>query len=317
LTADAWLSSQARLKILGVFSRERLELKPAGETFDATLHAVERNGWGDSKLEGALALLSGLPYATVYPEIYNIDHRAMNFTSLLRWDPEKRRAFGAFSTPAFDNPSRRFQIYFDARNENWNLTSTFFGSTPLGDLNLRRVAGGLELHSVVNGRWSWSTGTEVASRSFRNLQGLNSPAEKASFTDANSFTYWLRADRSLWRVPERRFTLDSSAEGRMAAHSRKISEPPAPSAAHSTRTGCPAPRVTTTKCALAFARAPHWAACHSMISSSLAWNATTTFGFAATPAQPVVARAPRPSAAATSSQTGRWIKTFTATASSP
>lgn len=215
LTADAWLSSQARLKNLEVFSHERLGLKPAGETFDATLHVVERNGWGDSKLEGALALLSGVPYSTVYPEIYNVRHRAMNFTSLLRWDPEKRRAFGAFSTPAFDNPSRRFQIYFDARNENWNLTNTFFGTTLLRDLNLRRVAGGVELHSVVNARWSWSTGAEVASRSFRNLQGLNSPAEKAFFTDADSFTYWLRADRSLWRVPERRFTLDSSAEGRI------------------------------------------------------------------------------------------------------
>ena len=217
LTAEAWLSAQARLENLGVFSHERLELKPEGETFDATVHVAERNAWGDSKLEGALALLSGVPYATVYPELYNIGGRAMNFTSLLRWDPEKRRAFGAFSTPAFDNPARRVQIYFDARNENWNLTNTFFGGgVPLSDMNMRRVAGGLELHSVVNGRWSWSTGTEIASRSFRNLSGLNSTAEKIFFTDANSFSFWLRADRSLWRVPERRFTLDSSAEGRIA-----------------------------------------------------------------------------------------------------
>ena len=215
LTVEAWLETRARLESLGAFSRERLELKPAGETFDATLHVAERNGWGDSNLEGALALLSGVPYATVYPEIYNIGGRAMNFTSLLRWDPEKRRAFGAFSTPVFDNPGRRVQIYVDARNENWNLTNTFFGSTPLSDLNMRRVAGGLELHSVVNGRGSWSTGTEIASRSFRNLPALNTAAEKAFFTDASSFSFWLRADRSLWRVPERRFTLDSSVEGRI------------------------------------------------------------------------------------------------------
>ena len=56
---------------------------------------------------------------------------------------------------------------------------------------------------------------EAASRSFRNLQGTNSTAEKAFFTDANSFGYWLRVDRSLLRVPERRFALDSSAEGRI------------------------------------------------------------------------------------------------------
>src|SRR4029077_16270156 len=124
-SGQAWLSAQARLENLGVFSRQRLELKSAGETFDATLHVAERNGWGDSKLEGAVALLSGVPYATVYPEIYNIGRRAMNFTSLLRWDSEKRRAFAAFSTPLFDNPARRVHIYFDARNENWNLSNTF------------------------------------------------------------------------------------------------------------------------------------------------------------------------------------------------
>jgi hypothetical protein len=39
-------------------------------------------------------------------------------------------------------------------------------------------------------------------------------AEKAFFADATSFAYWLRADRSLLRLPEHRFTVDSSAEGR-------------------------------------------------------------------------------------------------------
>lgn len=214
LTAQAWLSAQTRLENLGVFSRERLELRPAGETFDARLHVAERNGWGDSKLEGAVALLSGVPYATVYPEIYNSGRRAMNFTSLLRWDSEKRRAFGMFSTPVFHDPARRLQIYFDARNENWNLSRTFFGgSTPLSDLNMRSMAGGVELNSVVNGRWSWSTGMEIASRSFRNLEGIGSAKEKAFFTDADAFHYWLRAERSLLRVPEHRFTLDSTTEG--------------------------------------------------------------------------------------------------------
>jgi len=216
LSADALLATRARLENLGIFSRERVELIPTGENFDATLHVAERSGWGDSKLEGALALLSGVPYQTVYPEVYNLGHRAMNVTSLLRWDSEKRRAFAAFSTPLFDNPARRVHIYFDARNENWNLSNTFFGAgPPLGDLNLRRIAGGVELRSIANGRWSWSTGMEVANRSFRNLPGITTTAEKAFFTGGDSFAYWLRADRSLLRVPERRLTLDASAEGRI------------------------------------------------------------------------------------------------------
>jgi tetratricopeptide (TPR) repeat protein len=216
LSADALLVTHARLENLGVFSHQRVELTPAGEHFDATLHLAERNGWGDTRLEGAIALLSGVPYATVYPEIHNIGHRAVNFTSLLRWDSQKRRVFGALSTPLFDNPSRRLQMYFDARNENWNLSKTFFGGgTPVSDLNLRRLAGGVELRSVANARWSWSTGMEVAGRSFHNLQGITSSAERTFFTDSNSFGYWLRAERSLLRVPERRFTLEAGAEGRI------------------------------------------------------------------------------------------------------
>ena len=215
LSGNALLSTHARLENLGIFSQERVELTPAGEHFDATLHIAERNGWGDSKVEGAIALLSGLPYSTIYPEFYNLGHRAINFTSLLRWDSEKRRAFGMFSTPVFDNPARRLQVYFDARNENWNLSRTYFGGAAPSDLNLRRVVGGVELRSVVNGRWSWSTGSEVASRSFRNLPGITSVAERDFFTDGISLAYWLRAERSLLRVPEHRLTVDSAAEGRI------------------------------------------------------------------------------------------------------
>jgi tetratricopeptide (TPR) repeat protein len=215
LSDDALLTTHARLGNLGIFSHERVELTPGGEHFDATLHVAERNGWGDSKLEGAIALFSGVPYATVYPEIYNLGHRAINFTSLLRWDPEKRRAFGVVSTPLFENPARRLQVYFDARNENWNVSRTYFGGSALNDLNLRRVAGGIELRSVVDGRLAWTTGLEVASRSFRNVQGVATVAERKFFTGATSFAYWLQADRSLLRIPERRFTLDSSAQGRI------------------------------------------------------------------------------------------------------
>ena len=194
-----------------------MELTPAGTgNYDATLHLVERNGWGDSRWEGAVSLLSGLPYATVYPEFYDLGHRAVNVTSLLRWDSEKRRAYVSVSTPLLDDPKLRFQIYFDGRNENWNLANTFFGSgAPLGDLNVRRTAGGAELREVVNGRWSWSTGLEVASRTFRNLQGHTSASEVPFFTDGNSLAYWARAERSLVRLPEWRFTVDSSAEARI------------------------------------------------------------------------------------------------------
>jgi tetratricopeptide (TPR) repeat protein len=217
LTRDAWLTTQQRLDNLVIYAHQRIDLAPASDgNYDVTLHLAERNGWGDSRLEGAISLFSGLPYATVYPELYNLGGHAMNVTSLLRWDSEKRRAYAAFSTPFRNDPSQRFQFYFDARNENWNLNDTFFGGgSALTDLNLRRIAGAAEFRCAVNGQWTWSTGIEISNRSFRNANGIISPSEKPFFTDATSLAYWLRAERSLLRIPERRFTLDSTAEARI------------------------------------------------------------------------------------------------------
>jgi len=216
LTGNALLATQARLDNLGIFSSRRIELTPADSgNYDVTLHLAERNGWGESKVEGILSLLSGLPYATIYPEFYNLDRDALNLTSLARWDAEKRRVSLSFSLPLYGDPSVRLRLYADARNENWNLTQTFLGTgTPLTDLNMRRVAAGAEVQSVVSGRWSWSAGAEIANRNFRNLSSLTSPAERGFFTDSTSVAGWLGVQRSLRRFPELRFALDSSAEAR-------------------------------------------------------------------------------------------------------
>jgi hypothetical protein len=216
LTSDALLATQARLDNLSVFSSRRIELTPADSgNYDVILHLAERNGWGESKVEGLVSLLSGLPYATVYPEFYNLGRDAVNLTSLARWDSEKRRVSLALSLPLYGDPSLRLRLYADARNENWNLAQTFRGTgAPLTDLNMRRAAAGAEVQSIVNGRWNWSAGAEFGSRNFRNLSGLTSPAERAFFTNTTSVAAWLGVQRSLWRVPERRFTLDSSADAR-------------------------------------------------------------------------------------------------------
>ncbi len=213
LTGDTLLATESRLDLLGIFSSRRMELIPTDSgNYDAALHLAEKNGWGDSKVEGVISLLSGLPYATVYPEFYNLGHDAVNVTSLARWDSEKRRVSLAVSLPVYGDPSLRLKLYADARNENWNLTRTFFSVGTLSDLNLRRVAAGAEFRSVVNGRWSWSGGAEVARRNFRNLLGPLSSSERPFFTATTSLAGWLAAGRSLLRVPERRFTLDTTAE---------------------------------------------------------------------------------------------------------
>lgn len=216
LTGDALLTTESRLDNLGIFSSSRVEIAPAESgNYDLTLHLAERNLWGDSKVEGIVSFLSGLPYATVYPELYNLRHEAINLTALVRWDAQKRRAFVATSLPLYGDPSLRLRFFVDARNENWNLSQTFNGAaTPLTDVNLRRIAIGADFHAVVSGRWSWSAGAEAANRNFRNTSGATFSVQRPFFNGGNSLAGWIGAERTLVRVPERRFTLDSSAEAR-------------------------------------------------------------------------------------------------------
>jgi len=214
LSADALLTTEARLDNLGIFSSRRIELRPADSgSYDLTVHLAPRNRWGESKLEGILSLLSGLPYATVYPEIYNLRHQAVNLTSLARWDSEKRRLFIAFSLPVFGDARLRLRIYTDARNENWNLTQTFRGaSAALSDVNMRTIVAGAEIHTVVNGRWSWRAGAETANLNFRNLSSSLPSAGRPFFTGGNSLAGWMGAERTLARIPERRLTVNSTAK---------------------------------------------------------------------------------------------------------
>ena len=216
LTMDALHTAESRLDNLGIFTSRRMELTAAESgNYDLTVRLAERNLWGDSKVEGVISLLSGLPYTTVYPELYNLGHRAVNLTSLVRWDAQKRRVLVAASLPVYGDPSLRLRIFADARNENWNLSQTFFGAvTPLTDVNLRRIAAGTEFRDVVNGLWSWSAGAEAANRNIRNVNRGLSPAVRGVSSRGSSLAGWVGVQRTLLRVPQRRFRLDSSIEAR-------------------------------------------------------------------------------------------------------
>ncbi len=220
LDSDSFLKTDALLANLRVFPNWRTEISPVtsssnNDDYKATLRLTERNGWGSPLLDGAISLLSGLPYETIYPSYYNARGDAINFDSLLRWDSQKRRVSALAEFPLFQQPAQRLRIFIDARNENWNLSRTFSGgSTAITDLNLKRFAGGAELHLVESGRWDLTSGFEAISREFRDVP-VGLPAVAVPFfSDGRTLDAWLGAHRTLLRVPERRLTLDSQAEVR-------------------------------------------------------------------------------------------------------
>jgi hypothetical protein len=209
---DQFPHTRAQLEALRLYSNPIFDLKARPEdTFDLTIRAPERNGWGSTRLEGALSFLRGLPYLTVYPEFYNLRASGLNSRSLVRWDDQKRRLFSELAAPLGSDPAIRVRSYLDGRNENWNLTNTLlpFAQSPAG-LNLQKATAGAELQFIPDGRWSWTTGVEYSYRKFRNLVFL--PTQAAPFfTNGSSLALRARVERSLLRIPERRFTLDSAA----------------------------------------------------------------------------------------------------------
>jgi hypothetical protein len=216
LQRDTLLRTDVLLENLGVFPRWRTELTPNGDDgYKATLKLTERSGWGANAIDGAISLLRGLPYETVYPSWTGIDGGAVNFDSLVRWDSEKRRIAANLEFPLFQQPARRVRVFFDQRNENWNLSNTFFGGTAAAsDLNLRRFSGGAELHAVESGWWDWTAGVQAVSREFRNVpNGLPSSATPF-FTGGRSLDAYIGVRRCLLRIPERRFAVEGTGEVR-------------------------------------------------------------------------------------------------------
>ena len=209
-----FLTTQARLSALDLFPRMRFDLnaRPDGR-FDLGFHATERNGWGDSKLEGVTSLLRGLPYQSIYPDFYNLGRGGLNWLSLVRWDAQKRRVITELAAPLAENPAIRYSIYFDGRNENWDITNTLVPSiASRAGLNLEKAAAGAKIQFIEDGLWRWNIGVEYSYRTFRNLVAI--PAQAALFF-TNGSAIGLRSGiaRSLVRIPERRFTLDANASG--------------------------------------------------------------------------------------------------------
>lgn len=205
-------TSDALIGTLGMFPNRRWELRPDGsDSYNLVLHSFEEDGWGANKWTAALSIARGLPYETVYPEYRNAHGAAINFDSIARWDSQKRRLFASVSMPLHMNPRWRLEAYADGRDENWNLTNSFYGAgAPLTELKLRKLEFGAEIRRIENGRWRWQTGAAFSRRTFGEQNVI--PAQVGGFfTNGNVLEWNAASDYRLVSIPDRRISIDSSA----------------------------------------------------------------------------------------------------------
>ena len=193
LTLDHLRTTRARLDALDVFGAYRLELAAQPEEhFDATLHWLKLPAW----LQAA-SMLRGLAYQTVEPELRDIDGSGLNWTNLLRWDAQKRRASTSLTGPLMHNAKWRYRWFADARKETWNAGGS-------QDFRLQRIATGAEFEAIPNGTISWRAGFEVSTRHFANLP---------EFRGGTAAMYRAGLSYELLRLPERRFSLRWDTKG--------------------------------------------------------------------------------------------------------
>ena len=212
MTREQYLDTQTRVAAMGIFPRPQFDLRArdAGD-FDVAMRAVERNGLGDSKLEVLVGLLHAAPFEAVTVDAYNLRRRAINFTSMVRWDANKRRLEAELSGPLDARARFRYEVGLDLRNENWAVRNGFTGSAPvLASLNVRREAGSVAVRSDRSDRLQWRVGGEVSARDYRSVQAgaVLTPELLESGVELKQ-TAEVRG--ALLRVPERRFVLAGTA----------------------------------------------------------------------------------------------------------
>ncbi len=221
-------ATQARLNGLGIFPTHHIALsaRPGG-TFDASFHAIERNGFGSTRTQALVSTFAGAAYETIYPSYFNIGRSAMNVESLLRWDSQKLRASIALSAPLHNLPQHRWSLATDERDENWTIRRSFTGPAPsLGSLKLEREAVSGSVTSFHSGSFTWSLGAELSHRVYRHVD-YGSALTPGLVAPGFALKQLASAQDKLLDLPEHRFSLTagaSSAFGRLWSASPRLFE---------------------------------------------------------------------------------------------
>lgn len=215
-------TTRARIQGLGVFPAHSIRLDADGEgRLYASFTAQERNGFGNSKVEALLSAFRGVGFQAVSPDYFNLGQAAVNITSLVRWDGQKRRLASSISGTLRRDPRRRYWAGLDLRDERWELRDTSAGlSLTQGQFGLRKIAVGAGVTSFRNNAgWSWSASTELSRRDYRDMAAIPQLPQEFLLRGPQ-LKQTVQLNRELWRRPDRRFESSvsvSSETGRIWA----------------------------------------------------------------------------------------------------
>ncbi len=206
-TVDRLRTTEANLDRITALASYRFDLTPRpDQRFDLTFRSLERGRLASGWVGKVLPWIRGLPYQAVFLDRDNLRERAISLSALGRWDADKRRIQVSLGGPVRLDPRWKFRFGVDARDERWDLRSTYFGSPDgLPDLGLRKVEAGGDLEFGLTGKLQWTSGLWVAWRDFQNADQASFFSKSWSFQLRNGLNY------RLWSVPERRLRVEGAA----------------------------------------------------------------------------------------------------------
>ncbi len=198
-------TSWANLNRLDVLNEIHFDLVPRTDgRFDLTVRAVPTvqplGGW----LGRVLPMLRELPYQGIDVDFDDIHNNALNFASLWRWDPDKRRINLSISGPLHSNPREEFRYFVDARDETWDLLPAIYRGG-LNNLVVRRTEAGASYELGLTPRLQWTLGGVLAYHDYGN------PPASAFFQKSWSAELNNRFDYVLWTWPDHRVRLNTWA----------------------------------------------------------------------------------------------------------
>ncbi|HSS98858.1 MAG TPA: tetratricopeptide repeat protein [Terriglobales bacterium] len=202
------LASQSRVQGLGIFSTYNFDLKARDDgQFDLLFRNHESNGFGSNKWETLLNIFHDLPEQSINLDYDNYRNKAINFSSMYRWDAEKRRVQAAVSAPLGLDAKRRVSAGLDLRGENWDIRESTSNFAPvLGRFNMRREAIHAQITTLQATRWSWSATAELSHRDFRDID-LGTVLTPDLLSRGYQLKQTTSINADLWRFPEHKFTM--------------------------------------------------------------------------------------------------------------
>ena len=120
---SAWKTTQSRLLATNVFSNVGLEVEPTTipDHYNAIVRTSERT---NDRMGFLWNLVKGAPYETSYLDVWNIGNSGLNFNSMFRWHPDRRRVETRLDIPLPAPGIVHLELSNTWRNERWDLTKS-------------------------------------------------------------------------------------------------------------------------------------------------------------------------------------------------